>query len=93
MLIIAVFAAMLFLNLFFRVKVMKLYRYLVQNRVDLSTKHFFDDEKLQQEIVEKYPQHEQQIKQFVGLIRRSITMASILIVIIFLLGYTLMKFR
>ena len=93
MLIIAVFAAMLFLNLFFRVKVMKLYRYLVQNRVDFSTKHFFDDEKLQREIVEKYPQHESQIKQFVGLIRRSITMASILIVIIFLLGYTLMKFR
>jgi len=91
--IIAVFVAMLFLNIYFRVKVFKVYKYLVQNRVDFGVSHFLSEEKMEKEVISRYPQHESQIREFVGLIRRSVTMASILIVLILMIGYTLMKFR
>jgi len=48
---------------------------------------------MEKEVISRYPQHESQIREFVGLIRRSVTMASILIVLILMIGYTLMKFR
>ena len=91
--IIAVFVAMLFLNIYFRVKVFKVYKYLVQNEVDFGVSHFLSDEKMEAEVISRYPQHEGQIRLFVALIRRSITMASILIVLILAIGYVLMKFR
>jgi len=91
--IIAVFVAMLFLNIYFRVKVFKVYKYLVQNRVEFGVKHFLSDEKMDAEVISRYPRHEEQIRTFVHLIRRSVTMASILIVLILMIGYILMKFR
>ncbi len=91
--IISVFIGLLFLNFYFRVKVLKIYKYLVTNRVDFSIKYFLDEPKLLAEIKERNPTHEKEILEFVRLVRRSITMASLLIIVIFLLGYTLMKFR
>ena len=91
--IIAVFAAMLFLNIYFRVKVFKVYKYLVQNRVEFGLSHFLYEDRLNNEILVKYPQHQDEIRTFVRLIRRSVTMASILIFLILALGYLLMKFK
>ena len=91
--IIGIFGGLLFLNIFFRVKVFKYYKYLVQNRVEFGFAHFFNEDKMQLEVLDRYPQHEEQILSFVRLIRRSITMASILIVVITLFGYLLMRFR
>ena len=48
---------------------------------------------MQVEVLDRYPQHKEQILSFVSLIRRSITMASILIVVITLFGYLLMRYR
>lgn len=92
-LIIGIFVALLFLNIYFRVKVFKYYKYLVQNRIEFSMSHFFNEEKMQNEVFNRYPEHRHEIEQFVGLIRRSITMASILIVVIILFGYLLLRFR
>ena len=92
-LIIGSFAAMLFLNIYFRVKVFKVYKYLVQNKVEFGLTHFLYDQKLNEEIISRYPSHEAEIRTFVRLIRRSITMATILIFLILGLGYLLMKFR
>jgi len=91
--IIAVFLGLLFLNIYFRVKVFKVYKYLVQNKVQFGINHFLNDEKMEAEVIAVYPTHETQIREFVALIRRSITMASILIVLILAIGYLLMKFR
>lgn len=91
--IIAVFIAMLFLNIFFRVKVFGVYKYLVQNKVEFGVSHFLHEEKMESEVISRYPQHEEQIRKFVTLIRRSVTMASVLIVLILSIGYLLMKFR
>ncbi|MFT6808491.1 MAG: hypothetical protein ACJA01_001716 [Saprospiraceae bacterium] len=91
--IIGIFCGLLVLNIFFRVKVFKYYKYLVQNRVEFGFSHFFNDEKMQTEVLDRYPQHNEQILAFVGLIRRSITMASIMIVVITMFGYLLTQFR
>ena len=51
-------------------------KYLVQNRIEFGLTHFLYDEKLNDEIISRYPRHEEQIRTFVRLIRRSITMNS-----------------
>lgn len=92
-LIISLFVAMLFLNVFFRVKVFKYYKYLVRNRVEFGMNHFFDQPKLEQEVLTRYPEHQYEIQTFISLVRRSITMASILIVLITAFGYLLTQYR
>lgn len=88
-----VFAAMLFLNVYFRVKVMKAYRVLVQNRVQFEASHLFSRKKMEEEIYPKYPQFRQEIEQFVNHIRYSIRMATVLSVLISLFAAILMWYR
>ena len=93
LIIVAAFAGILFVNVFFRVKVLKLYKYLVQNEVHFTTVHFFQPAKMEREVLKKYPQHRDQILEFVSLIKRSMTMASLLIAVIIVLGLFLMRNR
>ncbi len=92
-LIIAIFVAMLFVNLFFRVKIFKVYKYLVQNKVEFSVSQFLNETRMEAEVISRYPQHEEQIRRFVSLIKRSVQLASVLVLLILALGYLLMKFR
>lgn len=89
--IVSTFGGLLFLNFYFRVKALRLYRDLVNNRVQFSIKYFFDEEKLEDELMRNHPEHLELVLRFVRLVKRSINMASALIVVIFLLGYTLMR--
>ena len=88
-LIIGIFIAILFLNIYFRVKVMRIYRKLVQNRVDFDTAHIFNRKRMESEIYPKYPQFKDDIASFVNHIQRSVTIASILIVLITIAGIIL----
>jgi len=92
-LIIAGALGLLFLNLFFRAKVLGIYKYLVQNKIEFGVRHFLNDDLMREEVLTRYPEHEEQIRTFVRLIRRSVTIASAIIVFIFGLGYLLLKFR
>ena len=92
-LIVAAFVAMLAVNVLFRVKILKLYKYMVQNNIEFNSSHFFSRTKMEDEILSKYPEHKDKILQFVHLIKQSITLASGLILIILIFGYILMKFR
>ena len=92
-LIIGLFAAMLFVNVYFRVKVMKSYKILVQNRVDFETKHLLSPKKMEEEILPKYPQFSEEIKTFSSHIRYSVRMASVLILLITLFGTILMYYK
>jgi hypothetical protein len=87
------FAAMLFLNVYIRVKAFKYYRILVQNRVDFKPKHIFNKALMEAEIYPKYPQHQADIEAFVGHIRKSINMATVLMALITLFGAILMYYR
>ena len=53
--VLALFAAMVFLNVYFRVKVLKSYKVLVQNRVEFGAAHLFNRKKMETEIYPKYP--------------------------------------
>ena len=81
--------SLLFLNLYFRVKVMKLYNYLVKNKVQFDASHMLNKEKLKQEVLPRYPQYETQIMEFVTKVRFSITIACLLFMLITFVGLLL----
>ncbi len=87
------FGAMLFLNLYIRMKAFKYYRKLVQNRVDFKPKHVFNKALMEAEIYTKYPQHRADIEAFTGHIRKSVNMATVLMALITLFGAILMYYR
>jgi hypothetical protein len=87
------FAAMLFLNIYIRVKAFKYYRRLVNARVEFGAAHIFSRKKMEEEIYPKYPQHREDIDNFVNHIRKSLNIASILIVLITIFGAIMMYFR
>lgn len=91
--VISLFVAMLFLNIYFRVNVFKQYKYLTQNNIDFGAKHIFDDQKMKLEILPKYPGHETQIMLFTKNLRKSIKMATVLVSLITLFGAILMYYR
>lgn len=92
-LVIGLFVAMLFLNVYFRVRVLKVYKILVQNEVQFGAKHVFNKEKMQAEVFPKYPNQKENIEIFVRHIRYSISMATVLIALITLFGAILMYYR
>lgn len=92
-LVIGLFAAMVFLNVYFRVKVLKTYKKLVQNQVEFGAAHLFNKEKMEREIMVKYPHMRTDIETFVNYMRYSIRMATVLIALITLFGAILMYFR
>lgn len=86
-------AAALFINFYFRIKVFKTYRYLVQNRVNFSPKCIMNQQMLDEEVLPQYPDHANKIQEFCDHIRYSVKMASVLIVLITIFGAILMYFR
>ncbi|MBK7427156.1 MAG: hypothetical protein IPI60_09040 [Saprospiraceae bacterium] len=92
-LVIGLFVAMLFLNVYFRVKVLKAYRFLIKNRVEFTVKEIFNKKKMEAEVYPKYPQYTKEIDSFARHIRYSVNMAIVLIFLITLFGGILMYFR
>lgn len=91
--IIGLFIAMLFVNVYFRVKVVKSYRKLQENEVDFEAAHIFNPTRMEAEILPKYPDMREEIITFTSHIRYSIKMASVLIALITLFGAVLMYYR
>jgi len=85
-LIVGFFIALLFLNIYFRVKVLKNYRVLVQNRVQFDKSHMMNLEKLEQEIIPRYPKFSKEIRGFVHNIRFSVKIAVVLVILITIVG-------
>ena len=91
--VIGLFVAMLFLNVYFRVRVLKVYKVLVQNEVQFGAKHIFNKEKMASDIIPKYPGQKDNIEIFVRHMQYSIRMATVLIALITLFGAILMYYR
>lgn len=89
----SLFAAMLFLNVYFRVRVFKVYKKLVQNEVEFGASHIFNKERMEAEIISKYPHMRAEIETFVRHMQYSIRMATVLIALITVFGGILMYFR
>ena len=91
--VLLLFAAMVFVNVYFRVRVLKSYKKLVQNRVEFGTAHFFNQKKMEEEIFPKYPHMKEEIQVFVNNMKYTIKMATVLIALITLFGAILMYYR
>lgn len=91
--VIGLFVAMLFLNLYFRVKVMKAYRLLVKAEVDFSPKQIFSKELIETELVPKYPNQADEIRTFSRYLISSIRMGTVLLALITIFGGILMWYR
>ena len=91
--IIGLFVAMLFVNIYFRAKVLKVYGVLVRNKVQFGAAHIFNRQKLEEEVLPHYPQFRKEIESFIHHMRYSIQMATVLIVLITAFGAVLMYFR
>ncbi len=92
-LVIGLFIAMLFVNVYFRVRVLRSYKVLVQNEVEFGAAHLFNQKKMQDEIYPRYPDQVENIEVFVNHMQYSIKMASVLIALITLFGGILMWYR
>ena len=91
--VIGLFVAMLFVNVYFRVRVLKTYKILVQNEVEFGASHIFNRKKMEEEIFPRYPRFRKEIETFVSHMRYSIRMATVLIILITLFGAILMYYR
>jgi len=87
--IIGIFLALLFLNIYFRVKVFKVYKILLQNRIEFNSSHIFNTRKMEKEVLEKYPAFRSDILKFTGHIKKSLFIAIILVVLITIMGFIL----
>jgi hypothetical protein len=92
-LVLGLFAAMVFVNVYFRVKVLKTYKTLVKNRVEFGAAHVFNKKKMEAEIFPRYPHMKEEIQTFVNHMQYSIRMATVLIALITLFGAVLMYYR
>ncbi|CAH1000750.1 hypothetical protein LEM8419_01866 [Neolewinella maritima] len=91
--IVALFLAMLFVNLYFRAKVLRAYRVLVQTDVDFTAAQILNRQRMEEEVVPAYPQQAQAIRDFGNYLRRSIRMATVLLLLITCFGALLMWYR
>ena len=91
--IAAIFAVFLVFNLYFRLKLLKLYRILMKEEVEFPTSHLLKPDLLKKEIVPKYPHMEKEIMLFSKHMRRSLLVAFVVFVLSLILGYILIKNR
>jgi len=85
------FTLVLILNLFLRLKVLKDYKTLTRDRVDFSMKQMLNEKLLKEEVLPKYPQHKDTILSFSRNVKRSMLIASI--ILIFIIFFALQLFR
>jgi hypothetical protein len=87
--VIGIFFILVMLQFYFRIRVIKVYKKLVQNKVQFDTSHIFSKKKMESEVLTRYPEHKEDILKFVHEMRFSLQVASVLIILIFIAGYIL----
>ena len=91
--VIGAFIALLFFNLYFRAKVLKVYKRLVQNEVQFNTAQLLNKNKLESEVLHKYPKHKADILLFSHYIRLSVFVAVLLVLLIIIASLILNYYR
>jgi len=91
-LVIGLFVAMLFLQFYFRMKVLGDYKALVRQRVQFGTLELFDRDK-REAVQARYPQAAAHIESFARNLRYAVRMATVLLFLITAFGAILMYFR
>jgi len=90
--IIALVCSLVFLNIYFRKKLLQSFRYLSKNKVEFNIGQLFNDERLKKEVLPKYPRHKEEIELFAHHIKSSLKIAIGIILGIILAGVILNGF-
>ena len=91
-LVIGMFVCIFALNFYYRMRVFKAYKYLVQNEIEFNTTDIFSNKKIE-EIVDRYPEHADGIRTFMNNIRRSVQLATVFTTLITAFAAILMFFE
>lgn len=86
---VGLFVALLFLNFYFRSKILKIYKVLIKNRVEFEAIHILNKTKMEAEVLPRYPKLREEIIAFCNHIRKSVLIAIILVLAIVLVGFIL----
>lgn len=92
-LIIGLVISLLIVNIYFRVRVMKFYKKLVTSKVEFDLSHVLNKKKLESEIIPRYPDSVDDIRQFIGHLKYSARLGMILFALISFFGWVLMHYR
>jgi hypothetical protein len=86
------FAGFFLLNVYFRVKVFRHYRVLMNNKIEFNAGDIFSDERMQA-VIARHPQMRESITMFCRNMRRTMWMATVFVILVIILGFVLLKFR
>lgn len=92
-LIIGLFIVLLFLNLYFRSKVLKVYKELYHRKIQFDSRHILSRAAMEAEIVPRYPESADLIRTFASHIRYSIRIAIVLVLLISIVSVLLYTYR
>lgn len=84
---LSLFVVLLFLNLYFRIKLLKIYRQLVEKEVEFPASYILNRSKLVDEVIPKYPHAEKLILTFHRQLMRSLGIAFLVFILSLLIGY------
>jgi len=85
-LIIGLFISLIFFNFYFRFKILKHFKVLKKNRVQFGWKHIKSKRLLEEEIIPRYPEQKDDIRQFVHQIHFSFKIVILILVSLVILG-------
>ncbi len=84
--IAGIFIALLFLNIYFRFKVLHHYRILQKNKIEFPAYYIMQEQKMEEDVLKHFPGFEDNIRAFCKHIRFSVKVASAILFFITLLG-------
>lgn len=79
----------LLLNLYFRIQVLRKFKVLIANQIQMEKIHFSDRARLEAEVLPRYPQHRKEILGFTNFIRYSMRCNFALVTLITILAAVL----
>lgn len=89
--LILIFLGLLCLNFYLRLKVLSYYRILVNNKVQFNAIDIFDPQKIEREIIPRYPAQTNEIRKFTRNIRWTIIIGSGYVLLVGIL-YLILRF-
>lgn len=76
------FVGLFVINIYFRAKVMKAYKYLIQNNIKFSATDILSKSKMENNVLPRYPKHKAEIQNFVDLMKRSLLLSLGVVILI-----------
>ena len=86
------FAGFFALNVYFRLRIFKHYRVLIQHRIEFGTAEIFSDEKMRG-VIARHPMQRDAITKFCMNMRLTMWMATVFVILVIILGFVLLRNR